>query len=38
MNDFSEVLGDLDIEIDLYLVGPNKIIQIVEQVLQGKKL
>jgi len=38
MNDFLEVLGDLDIEIDLYLVGPNKIIQIVEQVLQGKKL
>ena len=38
MDDFVEVLGDLDIEIDLYLVGPNKIIQIVEQVLQGKKL
>ena len=38
MDDFVEVLGDLDIEIDLYLVGPNKIIQIVEQVLQGKKV
>ena len=38
MDDFLEALGDLDIEIDLYLVGPNKIIQIVEQVLQGKKL
>jgi len=38
MDDFLEALGDLDIEIDLYLVGPNKIIQIVEQVLQGKKV
>ena len=38
MDDFLEVLDDLDIEIDLYLVGSNKIIQIVEQVLQGKKL
>lgn len=38
MDDFLEALDDLDIEIDLYLVGPNKIIQIVEEVLQGKKV
>ena len=38
MDDFLGALGDLDLDIDLYLVGPNKIIQIVEQVLQGKKI
>jgi hypothetical protein len=38
MDDFLGALGDLDLDIDLYLVGPNKIIQIVEQVLQGKKV
>ena len=38
MDDFLGALSDLDLDIDLYLVGPNKIIQIVEQVLQGKKI
>jgi hypothetical protein len=38
MDDFLGALGDLDLDIDLYLVGSNKIIQIVEQVLQGKKI
>jgi hypothetical protein len=38
MDDFLGALGDLDLDIDLYLVGPNKIIQIVEQVSQGKKV
>mgnify|MGYP001200747082 CR=1 FL=1 len=38
MDDFLGALNDLDIDIDLYLVGPNKIIQIVEQVLKGKKV
>ena len=38
MDDFLGALGDLDLDINLYLVGPNKIIQIVEQVLQGKKV
>ena len=38
MDDFLGTLGDVGLDIDLYLVGSNKIIQIVEEVLQGKKI